>query len=329
LARYIKDFLGIRRCSTSAAFLAGRTELRHGQWMIRTLSLLLSGSLALSAAAIRGAESHDVLDVWPGPAPGETVAVGPETGKAIEPGNLMANGVTNVSHPTLTVFRPAKDHDTGVAMIVCPGGGYRELEMEKEGVEPARWLNTLGVSAFVLKYRVPKRENFPDYLPPLQDAQRAVSLVRSNAAAWGLKSDRIGMIGFSAGANLSVVASTQFDQRSYAAIDRIETVSCRPDFAVVVYPGSLMDKDTGALAAHIHVSGQTPQMFIVDAETDRVNSENSVVLFVALKRAGVPAELHMYAAGVHGFGVRPSANPHGTWTQRCSDWMIGQGILAR
>jgi len=151
--------------------------------------------------------------------------------------------------------------------------------------------------------------------------------VRSNAAAWGLKPDRIGMIGFSAGANLSVLASTQFDQRSYPAIDRIESVGCRPDFAVVVYPGGLLNKDTGALEPRFRVSAQTPQMFIVQAETDRVNSENSVQLFLALKRAGVAAELHIYAAGVHGFGVRPSANPHGTWPQRCADWMVGQGIL--
>ena len=282
-------------------------------------SLLLI--LSLSAAA--HAEELATLDVWPGNPPG---------GKIAAEEQWQGKHVTNVSKPTLQVLRPEKDKDTGVAVIVCPGGGYKSLMMDYEGDDVARWLNTIGITGIVLKYRVPAPEGTPKYESALQDAQRSISLVRSKAKEWGLKENRIGMLGFSAGGHLTAAASTNFDKRSYEAIDDIDKVSCRPDFAVVIYPGGVIEKTadgatTGGLSPEIRVSPQTPPTFIAQANDDRVNPENAALLYLALKHAKVPAELHIYATGGHGFGIRPTTKPCATWTERCAQWMKSQGFL--
>ena len=212
-------------------------------------------------------------------------------------------------------------------MIVCPGGGFKDLETTKEGEDAIRWLHGLGINVLMLKYRVSLPAPVPEYSQALQDAQRAISLVRSKAAEWGLKPDHIGIMGFSAGAQLSVRAGIQFGQRTYDAIDPVDAVSCKPDFAIAIYPGGLVTKDgTNQLLPDVHVPKDACQMFFAQAETDRVNSENSIQTFLALKRAGVPAEMHIYAAGVHGFGLKPTTNPHGTWPKRCEEWLAGQGL---
>jgi acetyl esterase/lipase len=282
---------------------------------------LLICSLGLSALAF--ADEPPTLDVWPGNPPGEKIA-GSE--------QWQGKHVTHVSKPTLEIFRPEKDKDTGVSVIVCPGGGYKSLMMDYEGEDVARWLNTIGITGIVLKYRVPAPPGTPKYEPALQDAQRSISIVRSKAKEWGLKEDRIGMLGFSAGAHLTAAASTNFDKRSYEPVDDIDKVSCRPDFAVVVYPGGVIAKNadgttTGALSPEIRVSAKTPPTFIAQANDDPVNSENAARLYLVLKRAGVPAELHIYAIGGHGFGIRPTTKPCSTWTDRCVEWMKHQGIL--
>jgi acetyl esterase/lipase len=289
-------------------------------------SPLLFCSLLLAAALARGADAPPALDVWPGAAPG-TGAVGPEQSLPSAPGDMFPRQVLNVSHPTLTVLRPQQVKDTGVAVIVCPGGGFKDLEMVKEGEDAVRWLNTLGITGIILKYRVPGAAGQPSYGLGFQDTQRAISLVRSKAAEWGLKPDRIGIMGFSAGAQLGIRAGTQFADRTYPAIDAVDTVSCRPDFAIVIYPGGLVTRNgTNELMPDVVITKDACQMFFAQAETDRVNSENSIQTFLALKRAGVSAELHIYAVGEHGFGLRPTPNPHGTWPQRCAEWMAGQGI---
>jgi acetyl esterase/lipase len=294
------------------------------------LASLLGAGLLLAATLARGAAAAPVLDVWPGPMPGPTVATGPEKSLPGAPLDFFPKQISNVSHPTLTVFRPAKARDTGVAVLVCPGGGFKDLEMVKEGEDAVRWLNRLGITAIVLKYRVSIPVAVPEYAAALQDAQRALSLVRSNAASWGIKPDRIGILGFSAGAQLAIRAGTQFGQRTYPPGDAIDAVNCRPDFAVAIYPGGLVTKDgTDSLLPDVHVPKDACQMFFAQAETDRVNSENSTLTFLALKRAGVSAELHIYAAGVHGFGLTPSPNPHATWPTRCEEWLAGQGILRK
>lgn len=240
--------------------------------------------------------------------------------------------MTNVTKPTISLFRPAKEKDTGAAVVICPGGGYSILAWDLEGEEVAAWLNSIGVTGVLLKYRVPKRADLPKHVPPLQDAQRAMSLVRSRAAEWGVDPSRIGMLGFSAGGHLSAAASTNFDQRAYEAIDEIDRVGCRPDFAVLIYPGGIVESgivEKGELTPEIRVSSETPPTFFAHANDDPVSPENSAVMYLALKRANVPAELHIFASGGHGFGLRPSEHPCSTWPKRCEEWLRSRGYLDR
>ena len=267
------------------------------------------------------AEKPQVLDLWPGKVPGETGPVGPEK----LTGEKGRRQLTNVSKPTLTVYRPAKDKGTGVAVVIAPGGGYRFLAWDHEGEDVAAWLNSLGITGVILKYRVPRQPDHPS--GPLQDAQRAISLVRSKAKEWKLDPNRIGMLGFSAGGHLTAQTSTNFDQRAYEAVDEADKVSCRPDFAVVVYPGGVVDKATLKLKPEIHVSPKTPPTFLTQANDDRVGPENSAVLYLALKQAGVSAELHIYATGGHGYGLRPSKTPCSQWPKRCEEWLRVQKVL--
>jgi len=279
-----------------------------------------------------GAESPLVVPVWSGKAPGDYGTIGEERFRPPENAPTKdAKWLTNVTKPTLTVYRPPEEKNTRAAMLVCPGGGYWNLAWDLEGEEVAAWLNTAGITGIVLKYRVPRRPGQPVELPaplPLLDAQRAVSLVRSRAAEWRIDPDRIGMVGFSAGGHLAPATATNFDRRGYEPIDAVDKVSCRPDFAVAVYSGYLVGKEPGVLAPHMRIPTGTPPVLLVHAGDDPVSDvENSVVMYAALKRAGVPAELHVYASGGHGFGVRPSDRPCSTWTDRCIAWLRSQGIL--
>ena len=288
---------------------------------------------------VKAAEEPLVLPVWPGAVPGDYGKIGPERVRApSEAPTKTAKWITGVTKPTITVFRPAKDNNTGTAMLVCPGGGYWNLAWDLEGEEVAAWLNTVGVTGVVLKYRVPRRAGQPERLPapgPLLDAQRSVSLVRSRAAEWGIDPNRIGIAGFSAGGHLAVTTATHFDQRGYEPIDEIDKTSCRPDFAVAVYPGYFIEQEpAGAepnknvLAPYIRIPKETPPVFLVHASDDTMaGAENSVVMYLALKRANVPTELHVYAHGEHGFGVRKSNLPCSTWTDRCVAWLQSQGML--
>jgi acetyl esterase/lipase len=246
-----------------------------------------------------------VLDLWPGPAPGELGTIPPETTEKATPTKAFAT-VTNISKPTISVYRPTTK-PTDCAVIVCPGGGYNLLAIEHEGTEVAEWLNSLGVTAIVLKYRVPRREGTPRGEPPpqaLMDAQRALSLVRSRASEWQLNPNRIGILGFSAGGHLSAWAACQSNQRSYETTDDADRVSCRPDFAILVYPGGMVKRDTIELNPQIRVGSDTPPMFLAHAGDDNVSPQNSVALYLALKEAKIPAELHIYTKGGHGYGLR-------------------------
>jgi acetyl esterase/lipase len=248
-----------------------------------------------------------------------------------KPGEFPVKRVTNVTRPTLTVYRPARDKDTGAAVVIAPGGAYRILAWDLEGEEVARWLNSAGVTGIILKYRVPRRPGTPEDAPPRQaliDAQRALSLVRGRAKEWGLDPRRVGMLGFSAGGHLTAWAATNYDKRAYEPVDAADKVSCRPDFAVLVYPGYLVRKGKEELAPEVRVTKETPPMFLAHANDDPVDPRNSVALYLALKKARVPAELHVYASGGHGFGLRPEKGPCATWPQRCAEWMKARGLLA-
>jgi acetyl esterase/lipase len=273
------------------------------------------------------------VDLWPATPPGETKPVGPEMYRPSKPTDRCQKMLTNISKPTIMVYRPARDKANGAAVVVSPGGGYSILAMDLEGEEVANWLNSIGVTAVVLKYRVPRRPDTPKDQPPtvaLMDAQRALSLVRSRAAEWGIDPARIGVLGFSAGGHLTAWMATNSDRRAYSAVDAIDQVSCRPDFVVLVYPAYLQ-KTAGSneLNPEIRVSSQSPPCFFAHAGNDPINAENSAVMYLALKRAGVAAELHIYNQGGHGFGLRPEKTPCSTWPARCEEWMRDRGLLEK
>src|SRR5216684_3497539 len=207
-----------------------------------------------------------VLPIWPDKVPGDYGEICNEHIRP--PENAPTNDakwLTNVTKPTITVFRPAKERNTGAAMLICPGGGYWNLAWDLEGEEVAAWLNSLGMTGVLLKYRVPRRPGQVVELPapgPLQDAQRALSLVRSQAAEWGIDPQRIGMIGFSAGAHLTAATATNFDQRTYEPLDTMDQASCRPDFAILAYPGYLVVKESEVLAPYIRFPAETPPFFL-------------------------------------------------------------------
>jgi acetyl esterase/lipase len=270
------------------------------------------------------------LQLWPGKPPGETASIGEER-DATKPTDAKIAGqpiirLTNVSQPTLTLYPAPKEKRTGATVIVCPGGAYQILAMNHEGTEVCEWLNSIGVTAVLLKYRVPARPNQPRHLAALQDAQRAVSLVRGKAKEWDIDAERIGILGFSAGGHLTAMTATSFGKRSYEALDDVDKVSCRPDFAILIYPAYLVNEEKTGLHKDVQVTKETPPMFLVHAADDRLVASNSAVLYMALERVGVPAELHIYTSGGHGFGIRPTDNPSTTWPKRCEEWLSRRGI---
>ncbi len=276
------------------------------------------------AVATKAANEPRPINVWPGAVPNESRKIGPE--KAETKGGITRTA--NVSTPTLTIYRPAREKDTGASVIICPGGGYSILAWDLEGTEVADWLNSIGVTGIVLKYRVPAQKHGDvNGFPPLMDAQRAISLVRSKAAELQIDPHRIGILGFSAGGNLSALACTNFDKRSYEALDDIDKVSCRPDFGVLVYPAYLLVGKTTELSPDVPVTSQTPPIFFVHAGDDGISSAGSAIMYLALKHAGVPSELHIYSIGGHGFGLRPTTRPVSAWPKRCEEWMHELGLL--
>jgi acetyl esterase/lipase len=207
-------------------------------------------------------------------------------------------------------------------VVVFPGGGYHILAIDLEGTEVCDWLNSAGISCVLVKYRVPVAGPYPKSPAPLEDAQRAVGMVRAHATEWHIDPNRVGVLGFSAGAHLAAALSTHFDQRLYPAVDAADKLSCRPDFAAIIYPGYLALADQNfAPNADIHPTAETPPTFLLQAEDDPVHVENAVVYFLALKNAKVPAELHIYAQGGHGYGLRRTALPITTWPQTVEIWL--------
>jgi acetyl esterase/lipase len=234
----------------------------------------------------------------------------------------------NVSKPTVTVYPAPRDKDTGAAVLVCPGGGYNILAMDLEGTEVCEWLNSIGVTGVLLKYRVPARKGGERYAAPLQDAQRALGLVRSRAKEWNIMTNRIGVLGFSAGGHLAAALSNNYEQRSYPALDEADKVSCRPDFAVLIYPAYLTRKEDGdAISSELKITAQTPPTFLVQTEDDGVRVENSLYYYLALKKAKVAAELHAYPTGGHGYGLRPTEKAVTQWPLPAQEWMRSLGLL--
>jgi acetyl esterase/lipase len=295
-------------------------------------------SLVGASTPILAADPPLVVDLWPGKAPDEPGTIGaefvrmsPKLDRSQVEVTESTRMITNVTKPTISVYRPAKEKDTGTAMIICPGGGYWNLYWELEGEEVAAWLNSFGVTGIILKYRVPRRPDDKQSEParrPLQDAQRAVRLVRNKAKEWGITSDRIGIIGFSAGGHLAVATATGFEKRTYDHVDDIDKTSSRPDFAIAAYSGYLKPKDKDELAPGLSVPKGSPPVFLVHGGADPISDPaNSVVMYQALKREGVSTELHIYATATHDFAVRKSDQPCSKWTEACLDWLRAEGFV--
>ena len=270
----------------------------------------ISCLMLLLAAVLAAATDPASLPLWPGTPPGENGGLGPEKDTTKPTDSLIAGKpvvrLGPVSNPSMTLHRAPEDKNTGATVVVFPGGGYTILAMDLEGTEVCQWLNSLGVNCALVKYRVPVRAGLPRHGPPLQDAQRAVGMVRYRAAEWGLDAKRIGVLGFSAGGHLAAALSTNFDTRTYDAVDDADKLSCRPDFTLLIYPAYLTTKSEHAptLAPEISVTANTPPSFLIQAEDDSVGVENSLVYYAALRAARVPAEAHLFPIGGHGYGLR-------------------------
>ncbi|HZZ72883.1 MAG TPA: alpha/beta hydrolase [Pirellulales bacterium] len=271
------------------------------------------------------------IRLWPGIAPGDKPDMPEERDTTqhdpkVNPKKEVIR-LGNVSQPMITVFQPPKAKNTGAAVVVCPGGGYSILAYDLEGTEVCDWLNSIGVTGVLLKYRVPGRGG-ERYTAPLQDAQRALGLVREHATEWGIDPKRVGILGFSAGGHLAAAASTNYQTRTYPPIDGADKLSCRPDFTILIYPAYLVkNNDVTQLAPELKVTANTPPAFIVMTEDDPVKVENAYGYALALKSEKVGAEVHTYPTGGHGYGLRPSANEVSTWPLRAAEWLDKQGWL--
>jgi acetyl esterase/lipase len=308
------------------------TGTRFKSAFLASAARCLAGGCAVLLAA-SAAAAPTTIPLWPGRAPGEQKILRPESdlGKATDrpvAGRPVAL-LGNVSDPTITLYRPDPAIDTGAAVLVCPGGGYFVLAMDLEGTEVCAWLNSIGVTGILLKYRVPRRDDRAPGAAPLQDAQRALGLVRSRAAEFGLDPHRIGVLGFSAGGNLAALLSNHPDPRTYPAVDPADAASCRPDFCVLIYPAYLVGPGPDhALAPGVSVgAASTPPTFLVMTEDDNNGVENVLFYYLALKNAGVPAEMHLYPRGGHGYGLRRTADTVTIWPDRCAEWLHAAGFL--
>ena len=285
---------------------------------------------------------HTQVAIWPGAVPDAQPVPGPETMKT-DSDSLIAGrqviGVYNVTRPTMTVYAP-QGKNTGVAVVVFPGGGFEELAIDLEGTEVCDWLTSAGITCVLLKYRVPslpyqwRCDCRPDGLAKsklaLQDAQRTLGLVRFHAREWHIDPHKVGVLGFSAGGFVTAEISTAFNPRLYTPVDEADRESCRPDFAVAVYPGHLWAGGPAYLLnPNVPVTRQTPPTFLVQAEDDTVDGVNqSVAYYLALKDAGVPVEMHLYAQGGHAFGLRPTKLPITGWSHLVETWLQTIGMIS-
>jgi len=327
---------------------------------------LACGAAPAQTTGWQPSAGHAQVAIWPGAAPDAQPVAGPETVES-DPKELIGGrrviAVKNVTRPTMTVYSPS-GKNTGAAVVVFPGGGYQILAIDLEGTEVCDWLTSKGITCVLLKYRVPDNNGYPKPAPypksgpypespmALEDAQRTVGLVRLHAAEWHIDPRKIGVLGFSAGGHLVAAISTHFEKRLYAAIDAADKESCRPDFAVALYPGHLSiaaaewdakvgattftlqfpassDKDLG-LNPEVPVTRETPPTFLLQAEDDHVDNVNdSLAYYIALKNAGVPVEMHLYAQGGHAFGLRRTKQPITDWPQLVEAWLATIGMISQ
>lgn len=309
--------------------------------MITALLIVTSVSLAADPTEIQ---------LWPGVAPGSegaenVIEVIQERGTPDRPDRR----IQGITVPVISVYRPDRARNTGTAIIICPGGGYSWVVIDKEGHEIAEYLKSIGITAIVLKYRLPRPAGYTfDHDVPSLDASRAVRLTRHHAAEWGLKTDRIGIMGFSAGGHLASTVATYFDGGNSKSADPVDRLSSRPDFQALIYPVVSFQDEIANLGSRRNLIGdnpdgelidrysnerqvteESPPAFLVSTYDDRVKAENTLRYFEALRTVNVPAEMHIYEVGGHGYGIRPTDKPVSTWHHRFSEWMKERGLLDR
>lgn len=251
--------------------------------------------------------------LWPDQVPGETENKHEPVQTPNKEGDVIH--LTDVTNPALLVLKPSKEKNNGAGVIVCPGGGYSILAINKEGTEIADWLTKQGFTAFVLQYRVPKNQE-----GALMDAQRAIRIIRNDASNYGLKSNKLGIMGFSAGGSLSARAATLYNKKAYSAVDKLDSLSCRPDFALLIYPAYLDLGVNRALTPELTVNQDTPPMFLF-ATADDTYGNSALVMTTALRDAKIPVELHFIARGGHGYGLRPGNIAGETWPGLAEVWL--------
>lgn len=298
---------------------------RFYKGIIQILALAVLGVMVTSVPGNAQQEPQEPMLLWP-------------------QGASNAKGDSTIDKPDMTVFLPEASEATGTGVVIFPGGGYQHLAMDKEGYKVAHWLNELGVAAFVVKYRLGPRYNHPSQI---NDAQRAIKMVRANAAEWGIDKDRLGILGFSAGGHLTSTAGTHFDQGNSGASDAIDRQSSRPNFMVLIYPVVTMKMDythqgsrrnllgpnpdqelVDNLSNELQVSDQTPPTFIIHGTNDTaVPVQNSLQFYEALLEHDVPAEMHLFRNGPHGFGLSTYDPELSIWTELCENWMRDLGFL--
>jgi acetyl esterase/lipase len=289
-------------------------------------------ALLTIATTSLAADPMATIPLWPGTPPGPMGESGEEHDTTTAKENMVAGKrvirTGFVSKPTIAVYRPTASLNTGAAIIVCPGGGYRILAMDLEGTEVCEWLNSIGVTGILLKYRVPSAPDDKTHVGPLNDAQRAMGIVRQHATDWRIDPKRIGVLGFSAGGHLAAALSNNYENRGYDPIDAADHESCKPDFTVLVYPGLVVSKENDSLGPELKVTKDTPPTCIVMASDDPIRVENALVYAMALRKAKVPMDVHIYTRGGHGYGMRLQKNlPVTTWPERVSDWMNASSLL--
>lgn len=300
-----------------------KSKLSLSGYALVAFALMIGGTSTVSA------QSHPEIEIWPGELPKGSVPLGEKKIAELK-SKQTDQHVTYVDRPTLTVYQPEKEISNGCAVVICPGGGYHVLAWTKEGLELAEWFNSIGVTAFVLKYRVPRRTD-KIHWEPMQDVQRAIRVVRRDAKKWGIDPDRVGTLGFSAGGHLTVMSGVQFETLSYEPVDDADQLSARPDFMCPIYAAYLGDgyqDNVVELGPLITVSKQTPPTFMAVTWDDRMRGAQAALLFARLKENDVKAELHIYESGGHGYGIRPSDQPVSQWNHHLKKWLEASGFLS-
>ncbi len=285
-------------------------------------------AMAITFTASAFAADRPVVKLWPSGLPDDAKPIDPARVDELQ-SKQTKERITYVEQPTLTIYRAPSDKANGCGVVVCPGGGYNILAWPKEGLELAEWFNSIGVTAGVLKYRVPRRDPQRPHWEPLQDAQRAIRIMRKHAADWGVDPNRIGVLGFSAGGHLTLMTGTQHDKKTYDRVDDADDLSARPDFLCPIYAAYLADDykdDRAEIGSLAKIDESTPPTFMAVTLDDKHRGVQAGLLLAQYKQAGVPAEAHIYSVGGHGYGIRPSSRPVSTWHLRLHDWLRVSGF---